>query len=77
VQHDVFQVSSGKKRVSQRFVQVSHAQNAKNGFSLPLWAFLINLHVPQVPKGKKETSVPYICMKHSKKFPSSFKYHLT
>jgi len=44
---------------------------------LPLWAFLINLHVAQVPKGKKETSFPYTYMKHSKKFPSSFESHLT
>jgi hypothetical protein len=44
---------------------------------LPLWAFLINLHVLQTPKGKEETSFPYTYMKHSKKFPGSFEYHLT
>jgi hypothetical protein len=37
VQHDAFQVSSGKKRVNQRFVEINHA---KNGFSFTFMGIL-------------------------------------
>jgi hypothetical protein len=70
----LFKFQVEKKELTKGFYKLIMQ---KMVFLLPLWAFLINLYVRQVPKGKKEISFPYTYMKHSKKFPSSFEYHLT